>query len=55
MLALSIATCVAAEQDSFPERLLSPSDRGRVDFRHRRKVGSLGLGLHGPSLVALTA
>src|SRR5687768_1358286 len=55
MFSLHAGTRVAAEQDGFPERLLCPSDCGGVDCRHRRKVGGLWPGLHGPSLVALTA
>ena len=35
--------------------LLCPSDRCGVDRRHRREVdGLIRLGLHGPSLVALS-
>ena len=55
MLALLAATRVPAEQDGFPERSLCPSDRSGVDCRYRRKVDSLWLGLHGPSVVALTS
>src|SRR4029453_16937413 len=55
MVALLLVTGVAAEQDGFPGGSLSPSDRGRVYCRHRRKVRGLGLGLHGPSVVAQRA
>jgi hypothetical protein len=55
MFSLCSGARVTPEQDGFPERLLSPSDCGGVNCRHRRKVGGLWLGLHGYSLVALTA
>src|SRR5688572_10165417 len=55
MISLLVGACVTAEQDGFPKGLLCPSYRCGVDRRHRRKVGGLiRLGLHGPSLVALT-
>ena len=49
--ALLAGAQVATELDRFSKRSLGPSDRSGVNCRHRREVGGLWLGLHGPSVV----
>ena len=55
MVSLLVGACVAAEQDGFPEVCFAPAIAASIAAIAARVDGLIWLGLHGPSLVALTA